>query len=79
MNQIESMRKMLSSKQQVWVRHNAKGRAPHQSRARLLELHDTYAIIKPIKHGGRIEKVPINTIKLWHSMNNKIGNRNEKI
>lgn len=79
MDIIEHMRSMLSTKQQVWVRHNAKGRAPHQSRARLLELHDTYALIKPIKHGGRIEKVPINTIKLWHSMNSKMSNRNEKI
>lgn len=79
MDQIESMRKMLSTKQQVWVRHSAKGRAPHKSRARLLGLCDEYAIIKPIKHGGRIEKVPVSTIKLWHSMNNKIGNLNEQV
>lgn len=78
MDQLESMRKMLSTKQQVWVRHNAKGRAPHQARARLLELHEGYAIIKPIKHGGRIEKVSVNTIKLWRSMNNKIGIINEQ-
>jgi len=78
MNQIESMRNMLSTKQQVWVRHVAKGRARHKSRARLLELYDDYAIIKPIKHGGRVEKVSVNTIKLWHSMNNKIGNLYEQ-
>lgn len=58
------------------MRYNPKGRAPHQSRARLLELHDSYALVKPIKHGGRVEKVPLNTIKLWHSMNNKMNSLN---
>lgn len=65
--------KMLSEYGQVWVRHQqkARGRAPHWSRARLLLLKGDMAVIKPIKHGGRVEKVPVNTIKLWSSMNEK--------
>jgi hypothetical protein len=74
-----TLQNMLSEMSQVWVRHRkkAKGRAPHWARARLISVAKDFAVIKPIKHGGRIEKVPLETIKLWNSMNSKHSINNE--
>ena len=74
-----TLQHMLSEMPQVWVRHRkkAKGRAPHWARARLLSISKNFAVIKPVKHGGRIEKVQLETIKLWNSRNGKLSMNNE--
>jgi len=65
---------MLNAGKQVWVRCPSKvigGMEKHWSRARLLNVIKSEAMIKPIKHGGRVERVPLSVIKLWKSMNAK--------
>lgn len=44
---------------------------PHWSRAAVLGVLGRQIRIKPIKHGGREEIVPIADIKLWKAMNSK--------
>jgi len=70
---VKELQNMLDANDQVWVRHKRKDSSfPHWARCRLISIHSgSDAIIKPIKHGGRLERVPISTIKLWHSMNKK--------
>lgn len=70
----EKLLRLLSTSKQVWVRCPAKvigGAEKHWSRARLLNVIKDEATIKPIKHGGRIERVPISVLRLWKSMNAK--------
>jgi hypothetical protein len=79
---VEQLHQMLRSGSQVWVRCPSKiigGMERHWSRARLVGFSRDNAIIKPIKHGGRLEKVPISTIRLWKSMNAKKQNEQTKI
>lgn len=74
-NDISILSSLLAARTQVWVRYKnlERGRAPHWARARLLSTDGGFAVVKPIKHGGRLEKVPISTIKLWHSRNDNIS------
>ena len=70
----DQLEKMLRSGMQVWVRCPARvigGGEKHWSRARLVKLNRDGAVIKPIKHGGRLERVPLSTLRLWKSMNAK--------
>lgn len=70
-NDLSLLSSLLATKAQVWVRYKnlERGRAPHWARARLMSTDGSFAVVKPIKHGGRLEKVPVGTIKLWHSRN----------
>lgn len=68
------LRQLLQSGRQIWVRCPSKvigGMERHWSRARLLNIMHDQAVIKPIKHGGRIERVPLSALRLWKSMNAK--------
>lgn len=68
----ETLQNLLDRNNQVWVRHKRKDASfPHWARCRLISVSSRDVIIKPIKHGGRLEKVPISSIKLWNSMNKK--------
>lgn len=70
----EKLVQMLGGNKQVWVRCPSKiigGGERHWSRARLLNVIKDEATIKPIKHGGRIERVPLSVLRLWKSMNAK--------
>lgn len=73
MESSNTLRQMLRSNGQVWVRHKRKESSfPHWARCRLIDVVSEHeAVIKPIKHGGRLEKVPISSLKLWNSMNKK--------
>jgi hypothetical protein len=65
---------MLRSGKQVWVRCPSKmigGTEKHWARARIVNIVKSDALIKPIKHGGRLERVPLSMLKMWKSMNAK--------
>jgi hypothetical protein len=66
---------LLQDKNQVWVRVKPRKSHPHWSRARVEELRGDKILIKPIKHGGRLELVSASDVNLWFSMNSAQAKR----
>lgn len=68
MNQI---RMLLEEQNQVWVRVKPRKSQPHWSRAKVEGLHGDRIVVKPIKHGGRLELVSASDVSLWSAMNSR--------
>jgi len=68
---IDEIEKLQRMQQQVWVRVKPRKGQPHWSRAVVLGMLGRQIRIKPIKHGGREEIVPVADVKLWKAMNSK--------
>lgn len=72
---VDQIREMLSRKQQVWVRVRPRKSQPHWSRAKIEGISSRGIIVKPIKHGGRLEVVDPSQVSLWRAMNEKQGDK----
>jgi hypothetical protein len=68
---IDEIDQLQRMRHQVWVRVKPRKGHSHWSRAVVLGVLGLQIRVKPIKHGGREEIVPVADVKLWKAMNSK--------